>query len=91
VKRSWSDRIWRDKDGKVVIAQAPNIPILGWAACAVASRLLDDGIVATGVSELGRAFLFTWAYLEITAGVNLFRRGLGAVMLAAVIVGFFSS
>ena len=37
------DRIVRDGDGKVVIVQAPNLPILGWAACAVLSRVLDDG------------------------------------------------
>ncbi|MEY9929829.1 hypothetical protein ABH926_004469 [Catenulispora sp. GP43] len=75
---------WRDADGKVVIAQAPNIPLIGWLVFA-ALAWISGGHWRSGAGFVSSAFLFTWAYLELTQGVNYFRRLLGLVVLAVVV------
>ena len=82
-------RFIRDKHGHVVIAQKPNLPIIAWFVLMIISHLLGEGIAQSGTAALSAASLFTWAYLEATAGASLFRRVLGAVVLMVVIVGFF--
>lgn len=79
------DRFFKDKDGNVVLGQPPNAPILLWAVLLVANLFLHNSHVAMVQS----AFLFTWAYLEFTQGVNYFRKMLGAVVLIGVTISFF--
>jgi len=81
----------RDKNNKVVIWQRPNLLIIGWLACIVAARLLHAKNLHTGFAHLGTAFLFAWAYLEITQGASYFRRALGLLVAATIIVHYFSS
>jgi hypothetical protein len=50
--------------------------------------MLADGNVATGLDHLSRAILVTWAYLEITDGVNYFRRLLGTIVMIALVVTY---
>jgi hypothetical protein len=78
------------KDLKIrgyTVAQFPNAPL--WLALAglVLGRLLDSGSTA---HALARAVFFVglgiWAWLELTDGVNGFRRALGAAGLAYVLV-----
>ncbi|HEY0964941.1 MAG TPA: hypothetical protein VGE13_00495 [Candidatus Saccharimonadales bacterium] len=78
-----------DKHGRAVIWQKPNLPIIGWFAFMVVSHLLGPGALRSGLELLSAAFLFTWAYLEITQGASPFRRVLGAVVFVIVIIGFF--
>jgi hypothetical protein len=69
------------------VGQFPNPPL--WVALAglLLARLTDDG---TAVHDLARAIsllaLAIWAYEEAANGVNGFRRGLGIVALALVVV-----
>jgi len=56
----------------------------------VVSALVVSGHLKTGFELLGSAFLFTWAYLEITSGVTYFRRLLGVAAIAIVGFGFFT-
>lgn len=88
-KQRPADRFLHDSTGKLVIAQAPNLPFVGWFLFTILGRLPFDGATSTALGNIGRAFLFTWAYLEITDGVNYFRRLLGAVVMVAVLVGYF--
>lgn len=67
--------------------QRPNLPIILWFIFLVAGRVLDGGHLGNGVEFLSSAALVVWAYLEITEGASYFRRSLGAVIMAAVIVG----
>jgi hypothetical protein len=78
-------RFWRDADGRVVVAQRPNLPFIGWLFFAALSRILGAGHGRSGAGFISSAFLFTWAYFELTHGVNYFRRLLGLIVLAAVI------
>ena len=82
------DRFWRDDEGRVVLFQAPNPPLWGWLA-ARTGALFTEGHWHEGLSFLSQALLFTWAYLEVTAGANGFRRALGGGVLAVVVLGAF--
>lgn len=42
-----------------------------------------------GLSRLGSAALFAWAYLEVRSGTNTFRRILGLVVAFMTIRTFF--
>jgi hypothetical protein len=73
----------------MVIVQKPNPPLivaaLGWLI----------GFFGKGSAHQFGVTLFTvsiiiWAYLEITSGVNLFRRILGLVVLAMVSFSLYS-
>ena len=67
------------------VAQFPNPPLIA-AFVALAVGALTEGAVhavARAVFYLG---LGVWAYLELAQGVNAFRRVIGAVGLAYVIV-----
>jgi hypothetical protein len=80
---------FKDKHGRIVLFQVPNALVCAWIFFKVISLLLPGGRLKSGSAELGTAFLFVWAYFEITQGVNYFRRLLGLVVLVVIIVGFF--
>lgn len=75
------DKVFKDKDGKVVLMQAPNGPILLWAISEVFSEFIAHGTFQKLCSFVAFGALFTWAWMEIFSGVNYFRRGLGVVVL----------
>lgn len=80
---------FKDDKGHVVLFSWPNIPLASWILFNLLSFLVSAGHTKTGFETLSTAALFTWAYLEITSGVSYFRRVLGAVVMYAVVVGFF--
>lgn len=74
-------RFFRDKDGQVVVAQRPNLPLLVWLVATVLGRLLDAGwLKAVAVVALA-----VWALLEVASGASPFRRVLGGVVLAGIL------
>ena len=87
--KSGVSKFIRDRHGKVAVWQTPNVPLVGWLSCLVIVHLVPSGSFKSGISSLGTAFLFTWAYMEITGGASYFRRVLGSVVLVSVLVGFF--
>jgi hypothetical protein len=74
------------KTGRLVLWQWPNIPLWVWIASMVVGRFVSGGI-ATAVGAVGSVALAIWAVLEIGWGVNPFRRILGGLVLAAIVVG----
>jgi len=76
----------KDKEGKVVLWQWPNLPLVGWAIFALLSHLTRWQPLAW----IGTAFLVVWALLEIFRGVNYFRRALGLVVLL-LMLGIFNA
>ena len=80
---------FKDTNGNIVVWQWPNVPLLGWFLFKLLSLALDKGAIRTGCERLSLAFLFTWAYLEITKGVSPFRKALGLIVSLALIYGFF--
>ena len=80
---------FKNKDGKVVIWQAPNLLLWSWIATTGLGYLLRGSQLHDGVRSLGSAVLFAWAYLEIQSGESPFRRVLGLLVIGMVVVGFF--
>jgi hypothetical protein len=80
---------FRDTHGRIVVFQRPNALLCGWFICMVVAKIASNEQLVNGLGQFGSGLLIAWAYLEITKGVNYFRRFLGLVVLAVVIAGFF--
>jgi len=74
-------KFFSDKDGKVVIWQTPNPPLVVWLVFAVLSHLLHAGRWRSSASAVSKGALITWAVLEIYSGASPFRRVLGTAVL----------
>lgn len=79
------DRTFRDSEGKFVLAQMPNLPLLVWVATSLLQLLLTSGKIHTAIDLIAFGSLFTWAWQELFQGVNYFRRALGFVVLVGAI------
>lgn len=79
---------FKDRNGNVVIWQWPNVPLMSWLIFKILSMVIKTSNIKGACENLSMAFLFTWAYLEITSGKSYFRRTLGAVIMIALIIGF---
>ncbi len=71
---------------KFVIFQLPNKPLI-IALLAVAAGWFASGITQTVLHLIFVLAIGYWAYLEITSGVNWFRRLLGGVVALYVLYG----
>ncbi|MBD1913470.1 hypothetical protein H6G02_17680 [Leptolyngbya sp. FACHB-16] len=80
------DHTFRDSEGNLVIAQVPNLPILVGLTAALLQFVLPSGNIQTTFGLIGYGALFTWAWQELFAGVNYFRRSLGLFSLVGLIV-----
>lgn len=69
------------------VGQYPNPPLWVAFAALLVSLLAADG---TAVNDATRAIFYValtaWAYEELARGVNGFRRALGAVALALIVI-----
>jgi hypothetical protein len=81
--RSVLEWTFRDRTtGRIVVAQAPNLPLLLWILATVLRWLLDPhGRWGTAVSVVGTGALIFWAADEVVRGVNPWRRFLGTAVL----------
>jgi hypothetical protein len=78
---------FRDEHGKVVVAQAPNPPILVWLVSVVIGWIgVFDGERALVVARIGQGALIAWSLDELLRGASPARRLLGAVVLTAMLV-----
>ena len=84
------DKFFHDKNNNLVLWQFPNPSIICWFVFMLISYIIPSGILKTGFASLSSAFLFLWAYLEITQGVSYFRRFLGVIIILIVIFGYFA-
>ncbi len=79
------DRTFRDSEGKIVIAQMPNLPILVGLTAAFLQFVLPSGKIQTALGLVAFGALFTWAWQELFEGVNYFRRALGLIGLVSLL------
>lgn len=84
------DRTWKDKRGRIVIWQTPNIPLITWAVLTVLS-LLVGGRLADVFSWAASAALIAWSLLEVSKGSSYFRRALGLLVLAYAVMTLIKS
>ncbi len=88
IKSFWN-KFWYDKNGKLAVVQFPNVPLSIWLACTIIAKVISEGRIYNGLSFLGTAALIVWAYLEIISGSSYFRRLLGATVLTLTLVTRF--
>lgn len=82
--QSFNDKMWRDAKGNVVIYQRPNWLLISWFVVSIIWLAGLAGTYSKVFFGLGFILLAAWAVLEMTRGVNYFRRLLGGAVLAAV-------
>ncbi|BAY14992.1 hypothetical protein NIES2109_36530 [Nostoc sp. HK-01] len=79
------DKIFRDSNGNIVIAQPPNPPLILWVVASLLTLIFQSGTINAVLQILANGALFTWAWLELFQGVNYFRRALGLIVLIGLI------
>ncbi len=79
------DRTFRDSEGKIVIAQMPNLPILVGLTAIFLQLVLPSGKIQAALGLVAFGALFTWAWQELFEGVNYFRRALGLIGLVSLL------
>ncbi len=75
------NRVFRDSEGTIVLAQFPNPPLIGWILASLLQLVFTTGQIKLGLDAVAFGCLFTWAWEELFQGVNYFRRGLGLIVL----------
>jgi uncharacterized membrane protein len=86
MKDTLFDRLFRDGTGEIIIGQPPNLPILIWGLATLLTLVFKTGRAKLGLDSLAFSSLLYWSLLEITQGVNYFRRDLGVIVLIAIII-----
>lgn len=81
--------LFKDKKGHITLVQWPNLLLWSWIFLKLLSYVVQSGNWHTGSEQLSRAVLFAWAYLEITEGVNYFRRLFGLIVLIFIVASYF--
>ena len=81
MEKTLFDKIFRDSDGNIVIAQPPNLPIIISGMASILQLIFTSNLINVGLDLIAFGSLFTWAWLELFQGVNYFRRILGFVVL----------
>jgi hypothetical protein len=79
------DKVFRDSEGKIVIAQMPNIPVVVWFVASLLKLIFTTGNINLGLDVIAFGSLLIWACLELFQGVNYFRRALGLLVLVGLI------
>jgi len=71
---------------RFVLVQFPNPPLLVALAGSLVAMLAGSGHTADYATAVSRLGLAAFAYLELTDGVNWFRRLLGAAVLIGLVI-----
>lgn len=80
---------FKDSRGRIVIGQWPNWPL--WLAICFKLLTLTNSHYLSLLSKWGMAItLIYWSYLEITSGVNNWRKVLGVIVLVLQILAIYN-
>jgi hypothetical protein len=80
------DKLLKDKQGRIVIAQLPNLPLFIFILSSLLLMAYRKGTPGYLFKVVSFGSLFTWCWLEIFNGTNYFRRILGGVVLVMSII-----
>ncbi|MCA9387109.1 hypothetical protein KC669_03685 [Candidatus Dojkabacteria bacterium] len=87
-KISLFDKCFRDSEGKIVLIQIPNLPLLLGILFLVLDFVFLDSVDSFMFYQLGKVFLFVWAYIEASEGINYFRKFIGLVAMLFLILSY---
>jgi hypothetical protein len=79
-------KLFLDKNGRVVIAQRPNLPLIVWVIASVLLLTPVPEVMVNLLTVVAFGSWFTWAWLELFQGSCPFRKLLGAVVMGALLV-----
>lgn len=71
------DITFKDAQGKVVLAQKPNLPLVVAGVATLLQKFINYKVLSDGLNLISFGALLTWACLEAFEGVNYFRKALG--------------
>jgi hypothetical protein len=84
--KSIVDQCFKDGQGRVVLVQAPNSSLIVFVILLVLRVIFFDvPTLARVLQILAFGMIFVWAWLELTQGINYFRRALGLVVLVGIV------
>jgi hypothetical protein len=83
------DNFWKDKNGRIVIIQKPNLLLISWFVSFLITKLPISAPALNLFSAFSFGAIFVWAWLEIFSGVNIFRKLLGLAVMIYMLVGSF--
>lgn len=78
--------LFRTDEGNIVLWQSPNPPLIAWIVLRVLAIILPNADLRSSASSLATIAISIWAYLELTDGVTVFRRVIGATVLVVITV-----
>jgi energy-coupling factor transporter transmembrane protein EcfT len=84
-KTFW-DKFWRDETGRDVIWQKPNGFLIIWFILTVFTFFIPFNGFQQAIAWVAFIAIVIWAGLEITGGVNNFRRALGWLVLIITVI-----
>jgi hypothetical protein len=85
MENTFFNQVFRDRNGKIVMAQMPNLPLIVWIAASLLKLIFSTGRLNMGLELIAFGTLFTWAWGELFQGVNYFRRALGLIVLIGLV------
>ena len=85
MENTFFNQVFRDDEGKIVLGQPPNLPIIVWIGATLLKMIFATGQINTGLELIAFGTLFTWAWEELFQGVNYFRRALGLIVLVGLL------
>ena len=86
-QQTFTEKCYKNSEGKVVLAQAPNLPLLVWFPAMIMSKIVQTGTVHNLFDLVAFGAIFTWAWLELFQGDAYIRRAFGLVVLIIIITG----
>lgn len=84
-----TNKFFKDKNGIWAIAQFPNALLITWIVLSIVILFLNSTPILRSLVFLQTVVLVAWAFMEATRGDSYFRKSLGLIALAIIIVSFF--
>jgi len=85
MENTFFNQVFCDRNGKIVMAQMPNLPLIVWIVASLLKMIFSTGRLNMGLELIAFGSLFTWAWEELFQGVNYFRRTLGLIVLIGLV------
>ncbi len=79
-------KFFTDKNGKIVIHQNPNAPLIIWLILTIFNHFVHNDPVEQVTRVVATTALFIWALLEIVSGASPYRRVLGTIVLSFIVI-----
>ncbi|MFT4532502.1 MAG: hypothetical protein ACI9T8_000525 [Candidatus Saccharimonadales bacterium] len=83
-------RLFKDRSGRVVLAQKPNLALTVWAIATIVGKVSANDTILRSANSVAFVAIVIWAIQEIFQGVNYFRKSLGLMILVVNIYFSFS-